>query len=113
MKKIDCMNIWDAMDVIVGNEYGKQFKSWMRLFAFHTTQILLGKVWIYVFSLQLWVNSSTGWALFNYDMATNLGKRKKLWIKILQINFVSYPIRTERLVNTYIWVCWGGSSICC
>ena len=31
-----------------------EFKSWPRLIAFH---ILLGKVWIQLFSLQLWVNS--------------------------------------------------------
>ena len=30
-----------------------KFKSWMRLFAFHIAQILLGKIYIQVFSLQL------------------------------------------------------------
>ena len=33
------------------------FKSWMRLIAFHIALIPLGKVWIQLFSLQLWVNS--------------------------------------------------------
>ena len=34
-----------------------EFKSWTRLIAFHIAQIPLGKVWIQLFSLQLWVNS--------------------------------------------------------
>ena len=34
-----------------------EFKSWMRLIAFHIALIPLGKVWIQLFSLQLWVNS--------------------------------------------------------
>ena len=34
-----------------------KFKSWLRLIAFHIALILLGKVWIQLFSLQLWVNS--------------------------------------------------------
>ena len=36
-----------------------EFKSWTRLIAFHIPLILLGKVWIQLFSLQLWVNSRT------------------------------------------------------
>ena len=34
-----------------------EFKSWMRLIAFHIALIPLGKVWIQLFSLQLWVSS--------------------------------------------------------
>ena len=34
-----------------------KFKYWTRLIAFHIALILLGKVWIQLFSLQLWVNS--------------------------------------------------------
>ena len=34
-----------------------EFKSWMRLIAFHIALIPLGKVWIQLFTLQLWVNS--------------------------------------------------------
>ena len=34
-----------------------EFKSWMRLIAFHIALIHLGKVSIHLFSLQLWVNS--------------------------------------------------------
>ena len=33
-----------------------EFKSWTRLIAFHIALIPLGKVWIRLFSLQLWVN---------------------------------------------------------
>ena len=40
-----------------------EFKSWTRLFAFHIALIPLGKVWIQLFSLQLWVNSRTDWVL--------------------------------------------------
>ena len=36
-----------------------EFKSWMRLIAFHIALIPLGKVWIQLFSLQLWINSRT------------------------------------------------------
>ena len=35
-----------------------EFNSWTRLIAFHIALIPLGKVWIQLFSLQLWVNSS-------------------------------------------------------
>ena len=35
------------------------FKSWTRLIAFLIALIPLGKVWIQLFSLQLWVNSRT------------------------------------------------------
>ena len=34
-----------------------EFKSWTRLIAFHIALIPLGKVWIQLFSRQLWVNS--------------------------------------------------------
>ena len=34
-----------------------EFKSWTRLIAYHIALIPLGKVWIQLFSLQLWVNS--------------------------------------------------------
>ena len=34
-----------------------EFKSWTRLIAFHIALIPLGKVWIQLLSLQLWVNS--------------------------------------------------------
>ena len=40
-----------------------KFKSWTRLIAFHIVLIPLGKVWIQLFSLQLWVNSRADWFL--------------------------------------------------
>ena len=40
-----------------------EFKSWTRMIAFHIALIPLGKVWIQLFSLQLWVNSRTDWVL--------------------------------------------------
>ena len=40
-----------------------EFKSWTRLIAFHIALIPLGKVWIQIFSLQLWVNSGTDYFL--------------------------------------------------
>ena len=59
----------------------QEFKSWMRLIAFHIALIPLGKVWIQLFSLQLWVNSrekveKTGF--FSFGEATSLGEGK-LW----------------------------------
>ena len=57
-----------------------EFKSLTRLFAFHIALIHLGKVSIQLFSLQLWVNSRSDWAL-NLGMATSLGERK-LFIQI-------------------------------
>ena len=36
-----------------------EFKSWTKLIAFHIALMPLGKVWIQLFSLQLWVNSRT------------------------------------------------------
>ena len=41
----------------------QEFKSWTRLIAFHIALILSGKVWIHLFSLQLWVNSRADWVL--------------------------------------------------
>ena len=38
-------------------------KSWTRLIAFHIALIPLGKVWIQLFSLQLWVNSRADWVI--------------------------------------------------
>ena len=40
-----------------------EFKSWTRLIAFHIALIPLGKVWIQLFSLQLWVNSRADWVV--------------------------------------------------
>ena len=40
-----------------------EFKSWTRLIAFHIALIPLGKVWIHLFSLQMWANSRADWVL--------------------------------------------------
>ena len=40
-----------------------EFKSWTKLIAFHIALIPLRKVWIQLFSLQLWVNNRTDWVL--------------------------------------------------
>ena len=48
-----------VMVIVVGN--GQD--AWTRLIAFHIAQIPLEKVWIQLFSLQLWVNSRTYWVL--------------------------------------------------
>ena len=40
-----------------------EFKFWTRLIAFLIALIPLGKVWIQLFSLQLWVNSRVDWVL--------------------------------------------------
>ena len=55
------------------------FKSWTRLIAFHIALIPLGKIWIQLFSLHLWVNSRADW-FFSLDEATSLGEGK-LWIQ--------------------------------
>ena len=72
-----------------------EFKSWTRLIVFHIALIPLGKVWIQLFSLQLWVNS---WA----DLVKQLVKEKENSefrpVKLrLEIDFVSYPARAEGL----------------
>ena len=52
-----------------------EFKSWTRLTAFHIVLILLGKVWIQLFTLQLWVNSRADW--FLQTSWGNLSRRRK------------------------------------
>ena len=41
-----------------------EFKSWTKLFAFHIALIPLGKIYIQLFSLNLWLNSRVNWALY-------------------------------------------------
>ena len=60
-----------------------EFKSWTKLIAFHIALIPLGKVWIKLFSLQLWVNSRT--ALLRqlvYEKENSEFKPVKLRLKI-------------------------------
>ena len=56
-----------------------EFKSWTRLIAFHIALIPLGKGWIQLFSLRLWVNSRADW-FFSLGEATSQGEGK-LWIQ--------------------------------
>ena len=53
-----------VMVIIVGNGHGdissNPGQDWLH---FHIALIPLGKVWIQLFSLQLWVNSRTDWFL--------------------------------------------------
>ena len=51
-----------------------ELKSWTRLIAFHIALIPLGKVWIRLFSLQLWVNSRADWLLQPWQ--SNLSRRR-------------------------------------
>ena len=44
-------------------KWTRRLEFWTRLIAFHIAIIPLGKVWIQLFSLQLWVNSRTDWIL--------------------------------------------------
>ena len=65
-----------VMVIVVGNGHGgHEFKSWTRLIAFHIATIPLGKVWIQLFSLQLWVNSRAD-CFFSLGEATSLGEGK-------------------------------------
>ena len=58
-----------------------EFNSWTRLIAFHIALILLGKVWIQLFSLQLWVLPIVGHTrFFSLGEATSL-REGKLWIQ--------------------------------
>ena len=53
-----------VMVIVVGNGHGDtRFKSWTRLVAFHMALIPLEKVWIQLFSFQLWLNSRADWVL--------------------------------------------------
>ena len=56
-----------------------EFKSWTRLITFHIALIPVGKVWIQLFSLHLWVNSRAD-RLFSLGEATSVGE-EKLWIQ--------------------------------
>ena len=77
------------------------FKSWARLIAFHIALVPLGKVWIQLFSLQLWVNSRTDWVL-----QPCLGKGK-LWIQTCWTPLKNWPYFTSCSsggVSKYIYI---------
>ena len=50
--------------VIIDKNGHCEFKSWTRQFAFSIAIMSLGKVWIQLFSFQLWVNSRVDWTLY-------------------------------------------------
>ena len=65
---VDCSNSINHSPWCNGYRHRKwtrryEFKSWTRPIAFHIALIPLGKVWIQLFPLQLWVNSRTDWVL--------------------------------------------------
>ena len=69
----------EAPNIIWCNSYCRrkwtqryEFKSWTKLIAFHIVVIPLGKVWIQLFSFQLWINSRADWTLEH-----RLGKQSK------------------------------------
>ena len=57
-----------------------EFKFWIRLIIFHIELIPLGKVWIQLFSFQVWENSRTQTEFFSLGEATSQGEGK-LWIQ--------------------------------
>ena len=89
---------------IIGN--GPKFKSWKWLFTFHIALILSGKVWIQLFSLQLWESSRADWVLLPW--LSNQSRR----MKTLNSNLLNYALkltlchillmRREGLVNKNI-----------
>ena len=82
-----------------------KFKTWMRLITFHIVLIHLKKVWIQLFSLQLWINSKTDW-IFEILVRQPVLEKENTEFKTvkfrLRIDLVSHPDR-EKLENTYSW----------
>ena len=75
-----------------------EFKSWTRLIAFHIALIPLGKVWIQLFSLELWVNSRTDWVLQPWlDNKSRKTEFKPVKLHLKKLDLVSYPARAEGL----------------
>ena len=52
-----------------------EFKSWMRVFAFHFVLMHLKKAWIHLFFSELWVNSRVVWFLLT--LYSNQPRRRK------------------------------------
>ena len=90
-----------------------EFKSWTRLIAFHIALIPLGKEWIQIFSLHLWVNSRADWVLQpcwgNYSrrrktLNSNLLNSAKNWPCVISCSsggVGKYDKRTS-LMNTFL-----------
>ena len=70
VRKIDERWLWCNGLLSYENGHGDtSFKSWTRLITFHIALIPLGKIWIQLFSLQLWVNSRAGLGFFSLGEA--------------------------------------------
>ena len=66
------------MVIIIRNEHcNRSSNYWMRLIAFCIALILLGKIFIQLFSLQQWVNNRLDWILL-LELGTQFRKRKTL-----------------------------------
>ena len=88
-----------VMVIVVGNGHGDT-----RMIAFHIALIPLGKVWIQLFSIQLWVNSRADCVFWLW--LGNLSNRSKTLSSnlvnfALKIDLVSHHMRADGLVNTY------------
>ena len=70
-----------------------EFKSWTKLFAFHTVLIPLKKVCFQRFSIQLWVNSRAG-CTYHLGVVTDIAK-----VHLKKINLVLHPTCLERWIN--------------
>ena len=69
-----------------------EFKSWMRLIAFHIALIPLRKLWIELSSLQLWINSRANWVLQPW-WGNQSRRRKMLYSRThIHIHFISRDI---------------------
>ena len=89
-----------------------EFKSWTRLIAFHIALIPLGKVWIHVFSLQLWVNSRTDW--FLQPLWSNGYRRRKWtrphkfksWTRLIAFHIALIPLGKVwiHVFSLHLWV---------
>ena len=82
--------------IIQENGYGA-----FHYIAFH---IVFGKVWIQLFSLQLWFNSWPDWALSPWP--SNQSRRKKTEFMCVKLHWRtdlgSHPAHADYLVNIYI-----------
>ena len=69
---------WAIMNTVVST--GHEFKSWTRLFVFYIALISLGKIWIQLFSLQLWLNSRDLLPSRSKTLNSNLLKSAQNWL---------------------------------
>ena len=79
-----------------------EFKSWTWLIAFHLALIPVGKEWIRLFSLQLWVNSRVDW-ISSALMQPRVSEKENSEFKPVKLrlknDLMSYPVQAEGLVN--------------